>query len=225
MKYPKTYHLPFSEGATSDDKRLGSDWFAEYKGREVVLTEKLDGENSCMSQYGVFARSHATPTRTPWSKNLWDYNGLYNKVKSVIGADEEVFGENLFGVHSIEYSRLKHYFHVFAVRGLSNEMFHFPVWYSWDDVETVAEMMGVPTVPVLWRGIFSGEDEVEGKIRELMKEPSAYGDTKEGVVMRIADEFYTEDFPKYVCKYVRANHVQTDEHWTKNWRKAELCRQ
>lgn len=43
--------------------------------------------------------------------------------------------------------------------------------------------------------------------------------------MRIADEFYTEDFPKYVCKFVRANHVQTDEHWTKNWRKAELCRQ
>lgn len=52
--------------------------------------------------------------------------------------------------------------------------------------------------------------------------PVMYGDTKEGVVMRIADEFSVDEFPKYVCKYVRANHVQTDKHWTKHWKKAQL---
>lgn len=225
MKYPRTYHLPFSKGTTSDDRILKAGWFDNYKGREVVLTEKLDGENNCMTPYGVFARSHAAPTRNPWSRNLWDYGGLYEKVKGVIGPYEEVFGENLYGEHSIKYNRLSHYFHIFAVRGLSNEMFHFPVFYSWDDVCLVAEMMGVPTVPLLWRGVFDSEDEVEAKINELMSQPSTYGDEKEGVVMRIADEFYTDDFPKCVCKYVRANHVQTDEHWTKNWKKAELFRQ
>ena len=71
MKYPRTYHLPFSPGATKDDKRLSGDWFSHYKGKEVVITEKLDGENSCITRYDVFARSHGAPTRSPWSINLW----------------------------------------------------------------------------------------------------------------------------------------------------------
>jgi hypothetical protein len=49
-----------------------------------------------------------------------------------------------------------------------------------------------------------------------MKLPSMYGDTREGVVIRVADSFKLDDFPNYVCKWVRPNHVQTDEHWTKN---------
>lgn len=222
MKYPRTYHLPFSKGATSDDRILKSGWFDNYKGKEVVLTEKLDGENSCLSHFGVYARSHAAPTKNPWNKNLWEYGGLYDRVKSFIGPDEMVFGENLYGEHSIVYNKLTHYFHIFAVTGLSNEMFHFPVFYSWDDVKLVADMMNVPTVPLLWRGVFNNEEEVERKINELMLQPSAYGVEKEGVVMRVANEFYTEDFSKFVCKYVRANHVQTDEHWTKNWKRAKL---
>jgi hypothetical protein len=52
--------------------------------------------------------------------------------------------------------------------------------------------------------------------------PSAYGKTKEGIVIRVADSFKLDDFPNYVCKWVRPNHVQTDEHWTKNWHKATL---
>lgn len=222
MKYPRTYHLPFSQGATSDDKRLGSGWFENYKGREVVITEKLDGENSCLSCDGVFARSHATETRSPWSRNLWGNDGLYWKVKGKIGEYEEVFGENLYGEHSIHYDRLPEYFHIFAVVGLSNDMFHFPIFYSWDDVELTASIMELPTVPILWRGVFHSEDEVKQKIDEIMQQLSAYGDTKEGVVMRIADEFSVDEFPKYVCKYVRANHVQTDKHWTKHWKKAQL---
>ena len=27
-KYPRTYHLPWSPGATSDDKKLSPDWFS-----------------------------------------------------------------------------------------------------------------------------------------------------------------------------------------------------
>ena len=39
----------------------------------------------------------------------------------------------------------------------------------------------------------------------------------EGFVVRNVDSFAYEDFSKNVAKYVRKNHVQTDEHWTKNW--------
>ena len=34
MKYPRTYHLPFSPGATKDDKKLQPGWFEYYRGKE-----------------------------------------------------------------------------------------------------------------------------------------------------------------------------------------------
>jgi hypothetical protein len=97
-------------------------------------------------------------------------------------------------------------------------------WWSWDDVKFVSKVLDVPHVPTLWRGIAESEDQIRELIIQTMNMPSAYGNTKEGVVIRLANEFDGEDFPNYVCKYVRANHVQTDEHWTRNWKKAELIR-
>jgi len=219
MKYPRTYHVPFSPGATKDDKKLKDGWFEYYRGKEIVVTEKLDGENSCLCQKGVFARSHGAETRSPWSINLWGDNGLYWKVKGLIDDDLLIFGENLYGEHSIHYEKLRDYFHVFACYNETTDK-----WWSWDDVKFVSKVLGVPHVPTLWRGIAESEDQIRELIIQTMNMPSAYGNTKEGVVMRLANEFDGEDFPNYVCKYVRANHVQTDEHWTRNWKKAELIR-
>ena len=217
MKYPRTYHVPFSPGATKDDKKLKDGWFEYYRGKEIVLTEKLDGENSCLCQRGVFARSHGAETRSPWSINLWGDDGLYWKVKGFIDDDLLVFGENLYGEHSIHYSKLKDYFHVFACYNETTDK-----WWSWDDVKFVSKVLGVPHVPTLWRGKAESEDQIKELIFQTMNMPSAYGDTKEGIVMRLTDEFDGDEFPNYVCKYVRPNHVQTDEHWTRNWKKAEL---
>ena len=219
MKYPRTYHVPFSPGATKDDKKLKDGWFEYYRGKEIVFTEKLDGENSCLCQKGVFARSHGAETRSPWSINLWGDNGLYWKVKGLIDDDLLIFGENLYGEHSIHYEKLRDYFHVFACYNETTDK-----WWSWDDVKFVSKVLDVPHVPTLWRGIAESEDQIRELIIQTMNMPSAYGNTKEGVVIRLANEFDGEDFPNYVCKYVRANHVQTDEHWTKNWKKAELIR-
>jgi hypothetical protein len=219
MKYPRTYHVPFSPGATKDDKKLKDGWFEYYRGKEIVFTEKLDGENSCLCQKGVFARSHGAETRSPWSINLWGDNGLYWKVKGLIDDDLLIFGENLYGEHSIHYEKLRDYFHVFACYNETTDK-----WWSWDDVKFVSKVLDVPHVPTLWRGIAESEDQIRELIIQTMNMPSAYGNTKEGVVIRLANEFDGEDFPNYVCKYVRANHVQTDEHWTRNWKKAELIR-
>ena len=217
MKYPRTYHVPFSPGATRDDKKLKDGWFEYYRGKEIVLTEKLDGENSCLCKKGVFARSHAAETRSPWSINLWGDNGIYWKINRYIDNDLYVFGENLYGIHSIEYNRLKDYFHMFA--GYSENA---DEWWSWDDVNLMGEIFGLPVVPELWRGKIQTEDELRKLIDKFMGEPSTYGTEKEGIVIRLTDEFKSEDFTNYVCKYVRANHVQTDEHWTRNWKKAKL---
>jgi len=45
-KYPRTYHLPYSPGATKDDKKLQAGWFDNFAGQEIVITSKLDGENT-----------------------------------------------------------------------------------------------------------------------------------------------------------------------------------
>lgn len=216
MKYPRTYHLPFSPGATKDDKKLNEGWFEYYSGKEVVFEEKLDGENSCFNAQDVYARSHGVPTRSPWSRNLWDpSDGLYWKIKQFIGPDEEIFGENLYGEHSIHYDKLPSYFFMFAANDGTN-------WFSWDDVKTMAEIMGLFHAPELYRGTIHSEEEVKNIVNELTSQPSVYGDTREGIVMRITDSFPIEDFSHYVCKWVRPNHVQTDEHWTRNWKRAKL---
>ncbi len=215
-KYPRTYHLPYSPGSTNDDKKLQDGWFEYYRGKEIVITEKLDGSNISMSQQGICERSTSQESRQPWSRNIWDPNdGLYWRIKSLIGSNETLFGENLYGEHSIHYDKLPSYFHLFAVSTES-------VWESWQSVKLFGAILGVKTVPELWRGVVADENSLKTLVDFYTKEPSIYGDTREGVVIRVTSSFPLDDFKHYVCKWVRPNHVQTDEHWTKNWKKAEL---
>ncbi len=72
-KYGRTYHYPFSPGTTSDDRINHTYWEDIQRIRTLVHTEKLDGENNCLSQWGVFARSHAAPTTSPWTRQLREH--------------------------------------------------------------------------------------------------------------------------------------------------------
>jgi hypothetical protein len=208
LKYPRTYHFPFSPGTTSDD-RIKQDWQAILT-NELVITEKLDGENTCIKADGVYARSHAAPTLNPWAKNMWT---TWEQVKNSLG-DLAIFGENLYGLHSIEYTELDSYFYVFAIRDGDT-------WLSWDEVVFYAQLLDLPTVPVLGRGIFAEKD-IKNVINTALTEGSQLGGTCEGVVCRTATDFETAQFSENVLKYVRKNHVKTDEHWTRNWQRAKL---
>lgn len=223
MKYPRTYHLPYSPGATKDDKKLGKktgymNWFNYYKGQEIVITEKLDGENTAFTAQDVYARSHGAPTRSPWSRNLWDpTDGLYWKLKHLITPSETVFGENLYGEHSIHYDKLPAYWFMFACYDEECDY-----WSDWDDVKLFSDILNVPTVPELWRGKIESEEQLKNLVDKFVNEPSVFGPQREGVVVRTTKMFRGDDFSHYVCKWVRPNHVQTNEHWTRNWKKAEL---
>lgn len=95
-------------------------------------------------------------------------------------------------------------------------------WASWDFVKYWAEILGVPTVPELWRGKIESEKQLESLVNSLANEPSLFGNNREGVVIRTTKTFPNNAFPHNVCKWVRPNHVQTDEHWTRTWTKATL---
>lgn len=215
-KFHKIWHIFESPGMTNGDKKLDKDWFDRFfLGKEIVITEKLDGENTSFTNQGVFARSNI-PTDSPWSVNL---RVDFPYIKNLLSDNEIVFGENLYGIHSITYNKLPCYWHMFACYDTNTK-----IWYSWDDVELMSSILDRPTVPVLFRGILNSKKEVLDLINEFMSQPSTYGVEKEGVVIRLASEIPDDKFTESIVKYVRPNHVQTPSHWTTNWKQAELIK-
>ena len=221
-KYGRTYHYPFSLGTTSDDRINHTYWEDIREINTLVHTEKLDGENNCLSRYGVFARSHAAPTTSPWTSQLRQH---WELLKNDLG-DIELFGENLYAVHSIEYKRLETHFYVFAVRCLDK-------WLSWEEVKFYAALFDLPTVPELCT------EQVNGLTAETLKqhviclagEPSVFGSrdaltgmdcTREGVVTRNTGEYLTADFARNVFKHRREGHVQRKEQWSRHWKRPRL---
>ncbi len=55
FKYPKTMHFPWSPGLQNDDRMLES--ADVFLGKEVVITEKFDGENTSIYTDHIHARS------------------------------------------------------------------------------------------------------------------------------------------------------------------------
>lgn len=108
--YPRTPHLPWSPGASGDDVRTGD--LSGLRGLEVVVTEKLDGENTTLYQDGLHARSLDSahhPSRT-WVK------ALQGRIGPSIPAGWRICGENLYARHSIPYRELVDIHPRFAVR-------------------------------------------------------------------------------------------------------------
>jgi RNA ligase len=219
-KFPRIMHFTFSPNAQNDDRIAGADWFKFLCGKKLMLTEKIDGECSAIKKDGVFARTHAVPNHNPWANFLWP---IYDTISSELG-DLEIFGENMYAIHSIEYERLNSYFYVFAVRERG-------IWKSWDETKFIAEYFGFQCVPVyttdteLINNTLNLTDrQLEATVEEVSRK-SNLGSICEGCVVRVADEFPDpgdSTMGYKMLKYVRKNHVQTNEHWTRNWKKAKL---
>jgi hypothetical protein len=220
-KYGRTFHYPFSPGTTSDDRINSNYWEDVSRLKAIIHTEKLDGENNCLNKYGVFARSHAEPAISPWTRFLRE---KWNLLKNDLG-NYEIFGENLFAIHSIEYKAIEHHYFVFGVRELDQ-------WLSWEETAFIAAFFDFPTVPVLQLNVAISDKSIyEKNILELVKQPGVFNSfdvqtgkpcTMEGIVSRNKNEYPVADFQRNVFKYVRKGHVKTDEHWTMNWKRAPL---
>ena len=63
----------------------------------------------------------------------------------MISDNIQIFGENMFGIHSIEYDKLESYFYIFGVLEDNKQ------WLSWDKVKELADLLGIPTVPEIAR--------------------------------------------------------------------------
>ncbi|MFE0456613.1 RNA ligase family protein [Streptomyces sp. NPDC058914] len=190
--YPRTPHVPWSPGASADDVRAGS--LSGFVGREIVVTEKLDGENTTLYPDGLHARSVDSthhPSRA-WAK------ALQGRVGARIPAGWRVCGENMYARHSIPYDALEGYFYGFSVWDEHDRCL------DWDDTVRFLRGLGIPVPAVLWRGVFD-----ERALRRLKVETGR----QEGYVVRTAEGFAREDFAGRVAKWVRHGHVTTGTHW------------
>jgi len=195
IKYPRTVHLPSSPGATNDDKIIRN--MDAFIGEEIVITEKVDGENTTIYSNG---RCHA---RSIDSRSHESRNWIKQFAASIahnIPEDWRICGENLYAQHTLPYNDLLSYFYGFSVWDEKNDCI------SWDNTTYVFGEVGVIAVPVLYRGPFQ-----MSLVTEIINELDLT--TQEGIVMRVSRRFPFSEFSKRVAKWVRKDHVMTDVHW------------
>lgn len=247
IKYQSTRHLLplyWYDDETVAQERIehddtGLDTVEDFVGIPLVITEKIDGGN-CMLvndvENPVRARNGSKPEDT--MKPLYQDGGLYweQEVNHKLPDRLQVFGEWVWAKHSIHYgcdcedtcedvgpklSELtgvddkRAYFQVF---GVFDKVHH--LWLSWPEVEDVADNLGFPTTPVLYKedendkATFNTKSEAR---RELIKYARDVIDRGgEGIVVRSKFPYHYEQFARRLGKYVRENHVKDDAlHWSK----------
>ena len=187
-KYPRTPHLPWSPGATKDDRILPN--INHFINKEVVITEKMDGENTSLYKDGLHARSIDSvyhPSRD-WLKNF------HSQISYLLN-DYRICGEYMYAKHSIFYNNLISYFYGFSV-------WKEDLCLDWKFTTEFFSNLNIPIPQILYEGIYSKDIRIN-----LDKEK------QEGYVVRLKDSFLIKDFNISVAKYVRSHHVQTDNHW------------
>lgn len=213
-KYPKTPHLPFSPEVQDDDVTLDPKGCSNFLNVDVVITEKLDGGNCQLYRNKIYARTTSKEATHP---SFGAIKQLYPQFSWKVPNNIALFGENMYGIHSIEYPELTSYFYLFAV--LKDGKY----WLSWDEVVQMANDLEIPHVPVLFEGKFSKLEDIKSWMEKNMKNKSTFGAKEpEGFVIRVRKGFMTKDFDKNVAKFVRFHHIQTDETWSRTWKAAKL---
>lgn len=209
MKYPHTPYFDFSPAVSEKDRKRKDVYInlEDLLNKPLVFTIKMDGSNLGMTREKVFARNGMDARH----KSFDLAKSFHNKIKKEIPEDEIWFGEWLYAKHSIKYTNLESYYQLFAVYFVEEDY-----WTGISWIKHRAEMHNFKMVPLLTRDYMHGPQ--YGDIKTLKQVIQQEGDRvirggQEGIVVRTRDGFYTKDINQSMAKYVRKDHVQTDEHW------------
>jgi len=195
VKYPRTFHFPWSENLQNDDRMLHST--EGWEGTEVVITEKMDGEGTTFYKGDLHARSMEFSSHV--SRTF--IKAIHGAMEFDIPEGMRICGENLTAVHSIRYEGLPSYFQVFGIwKGMT--------CLSWEETMEWSALLNLWTVPLIYWGKYN-----DGLCQELCKQLNPA--TQEGLVVRPARAFHMKEYPYVVGKFVRTKHVTTDQHWMK----------
>jgi hypothetical protein len=195
-KFPKIYHLPWSRGITRDDKVVSS-LYAFERLKDVVVMEKLDGENTTL--YHDYMHSRSMEYSHHESRN-W-LKAKHAEVCYNIPEGFRVCGENMYATHTIHYRKLSTYFYVFAI-------FEDNTCLGWDDTVMFCKLMELEPFPILYRGPWD-----EQEIKRCWTGKSVFDGEQEGYVVRTTSNIHISSWGNTIAKFVREGHVQTDSHW------------
>jgi len=251
IKYQSSRHLMplYWWDETKADERIEADdtelkTLDPFIGTPLVITEKMDGGN-CMIvndvNNPVRGRNGTRPTDA--MRPLYRERGLYwmNRVNEKLPERYQVFGEWLLNKHSIHYGcdcdpkcddsapslstltgveRDDAYFQIF---GVYDKIHH--IWLSWPTTEKIAEQLGFPTTPVIYKEdstdnpTYTTEHEAQRDLTEKAHNVIKKGG--EGIVVRHKLPYHYSQFPTSLGKYVRENHVEDDAPHHKHVEKPE----
>jgi hypothetical protein len=163
-----------------------------------MATIKMDGENTTMMRDVIHARSLDSRDHESrhWVKTLW------SQIKGDIPENWRICGENLYAKHSIYYENLINYFQVFSIWDEND------ICLDWRSTIEWCELLNLSTVEVI-KYPLNSINYLEFHKYFVDK----YSNTNEGYVIRNVEKFSNKDFSTNVAKYVRPNHIQTNEHW------------
>ncbi len=194
VKYSRSYHVPWSPGIHKDDRALTD--MDCFEGQDVVVTLKMDGENTSMYHDYIHARSIASSNHASrdWVKSF------HAKLAYNIPLGYRICGENLYAKHSIYYDNLNSFFYGFSVWNEKN------ICLSWNETLEWFELLDLISVPVLYQGNYNKDE-----LKKIEKNLDFHQD--EGYVIRLHREFSYGEFRKSVAKFVRTDHIKTTQHW------------
>jgi len=209
IKYPSSMYLYFSPSV--DELDITERGYMNTKNllhKPLVVTTKMDGGNVLLIKRGVASRN----AHSAEHKSLDMLKQKHTQITHLLHKEFQLFGEWLYAKHSIHYKddlALDNYLQLFGVYYRPLHM-----WLEWKSVEFWAERIGASTTPVVIKNIqFEDED-------TLYKELSRIGENlveqgHEGFVVRSMYPFHYGQIKENLAKYVRANHVQSSKHWSK----------
>jgi hypothetical protein len=213
MKYPRTPYLTCSPTIDESD-RLTVD-LENLCHRPLVATIKLDGSNVQLTRKHVAARNGATANHPSFNM----LKQIHAQIRNQIPEDITIYAEWLYAKHSIHYTgalALKSLLRPFGI--LEREKVHdheqaFYFWHSWSAVEVLSASLGLDTVPVIGNFSFISEGQAAAESGRIGMSVIVSG--HEGFVLRDVNTMYISDFSTNIGKWVRPNHVQTTDHWSK----------
>lgn len=201
FKYPRTFHLPYSLKKGEDDKVLATD--EAFAGKQVVVTEKMDGENTTIYPDYLHARS----INSDWDESKRWLDRLRTLIAGDIPNGWRICGENLFYKHTIHYTQLDTLFYVYSIWNEENNCL------SWQKTLEWCRLLNVKPIPVIFEGIYD-KNAILAAFANYSKEASY---PVEGFVVRQANSFPFDNFKQTVAKFVNDSfQITTTKHWKYN---------
>ena len=215
-KYPRTPMWPGSPSRNRDDRNTPDP--EAYMNTILVITEKIDGTGILINQGMVKPRS-TDPSNAPepWLAMARKHHAW--KTSDPRHADLLLYAEDIYAVHAIEYDPVPETetTRVFASASLATGYFH-----PWEETVALCADLEIPTVPVLFAGETADLESLQNKLTQMHAAPSELGPQREGMVIRRRGAYTHQTMHRFVCKSVRADHVQSTQHWTRGWRRCAL---